>query len=386
MTKTVTPLPVDEVIQGDCLDVLAKLPERSVDLVFADPPYNLQLQADLFRPNMTKVDAVNDAWDQFASFAAYDAFTRKWLSACRRVLKDEGTLWVIGSYHNIYRVGTALMDLDYWILNDTVWIKQNPMPNFRGARFTNAHETLIWAQKVRGAHYTFNYRSMKALNEDLQMRSDWYLSLCTGKERLKINGAKAHPTQKPEALLYRVILATTRPGDVVLDPFFGTGTTGAVAKTLHRHWIGVEREARYTRLARRRIEAVQPSMFSDEVYAFDNQKREPRIPFGTLLEHGLLRPGQTLYFGLKAEAQATVLANGQLNHNGITGSIHAVGRAIRNAPCNGWEHWYYEDEATGELLPVNVLRGQLRKNTAAESDRASVELAGAIALAAPGLP
>jgi len=386
MTKTVTPLPVDEVIQGDCLDVLAKLPERSVDLVFADPPYNLQLQADLFRPNMTKVDAVNDAWDQFASFAAYDAFTRKWLSACRRVLKDEGTLWVIGSYHNIYRVGTALMDLDYWILNDTVWIKQNPMPNFRGARFTNAHETLIWAQKVRGAHYTFNYRSMKALNEDLQMRSDWYLSLCTGKERLKINGAKAHPTQKPEALLYRVILATTRPGDVVLDPFFGTGTTGAVAKTLHRHWIGVEREARYARLARRRIESVQASMFSDEVYAFDNQKREPRIPFGTLLEHGLLRPGQTLYFGLKAEAQATVLANGQLNHNGTTGSIHAVGRAIRNAPCNGWEHWYYEDEATGELLPVNVLRGQLRKNTAAESDRASVELAGAIALAAPGLP
>jgi modification methylase len=369
MIKNVPRLPVDEVIQGDCLDALARLPEKSVDLVFADPPYNLQLQADLFRPNMTKVDAVDDAWDQFSSFAAYDAFTRKWLSACRRVLKDDGTLWVIGSYHNIYRVGTALMDLDYWILNDTVWIKQNPMPNFRGARFTNAHETLIWAQKVRGAHYTFNYRSMKALNEDLQMRSDWYLSLCTGKERLKINGAKAHPTQKPEALLYRVILATTRPGDVVLDPFFGTGTTGAVAKTLHRHWIGVEREARYTRLARRRIEAVQPSMFSDEVYAFDTQKREPRIPFGTLLEHGLLRPGQILYFGLKAEARATVLANGELNHNGATGSIHAVGRAIRNAPCNGWEHWYYEDEQTGQLLPIDMLRARLRKQAAAvESD------------------
>ena len=235
MIKTATPLPVDEVIQGDCLEVLAGLPEKSVDLVFADPPYNLQLQADLFRPNMTKVDAVNDAWDHFSSFAAYDAFTRAWLAACRRVLKDEGTLWVIGSYHNIYRVGTALMDLDYWILNDVAWIKNNPMPNFRGARFTNAHETLIWAQKVRGAHYTFNYRGMKALNEDLQMRSDWYLSLCTGKERLKINGAKAHPTQKPEALLYRVILASTKPGDVILDPFFGTGTTGAVAKTLHRH-------------------------------------------------------------------------------------------------------------------------------------------------------
>jgi site-specific DNA-methyltransferase (adenine-specific) len=376
MIKTATPLPVDEVIQGDCLEVLAGLPEKSVDLVFADPPYNLQLQADLFRPNMTKVDAVNDAWDHFSSFAAYDVFTRAWLAACRRVLKDEGTLWVIGSYHNIYRVGTALMDLDYWILNDTVWIKVNPMPNFRGARFTNAHETLIWAQKVRGAHYTFNYRGMKALNEDLQMRSDWYLSLCTGKERLKINGAKAHPTQKPEALLYRVILASTRPGDVILDPFFGTGTTGAVAKTLHRHFVGVEREARYTRLARSRIEAVQPGMFSDEVYAFDTQKREPRLPFGTLLEHGLLRPGQTLYFGPKAETQATVLANGQLSHNGVTGSIHAIGRAIRNAPCNGWEHWYYEAVDTGELLPINLLRVQLRKAAAeAEADREPASIA-----------
>jgi modification methylase len=333
-------LPLDQVLHGDCLDILAGLPEKSVDLVFADPPYNLQLQAELFRPNMTKVDAVTDAWDKFSSFAEYDAFTRAWLAACRRVLKDEGTLWVIGSYHNIYRVGTALMDLDYWILNDVAWIKNNPMPNFRGTRFTNAHETLIWAQKVQGAHYTFNYRSLKALNDDLQMRSDWYLSLCTGKERLKLDGAKAHPTQKPEALLYRVILAASRPGDVVLDPFFGTGTTGAVAKTLHRHWIGVEREARYVKLARERVQAVQPGMFSDEVYVFDNQRREPRIPFGTLVEHGLLRPGQTLYFGQHGEATATVLDNGLLQRNGATSSIHAMGRAIRNAPCNGWEHWY----------------------------------------------
>ena len=360
---TATPsLPLDQVLQGDCLKVLAGLPEKSVDLVFADPPYNLQLQADLFRPNMTKVDAVNDDWDKFSSFAEYDAFTRAWLAACRRVLKDEGTLWVIGSYHNIYRVGTALMDLDYWILNDTIWIKNNPTPNFRGTRFTNAHETLIWAQKVRGAHYTFNYRSLKALNDDLQMRSDWYLSLCTGKERLKLDGVKAHPTQKPEALLYRVILAASKPGDVVLDPFFGTGTTGAVAKTLHRHWVGVEREARYTQLARRRIEAVQPSMFSDEVYVFDRQKREPRIPFGTLLEHGLLRPGQTLYFGTHAEATAVVLDNGLLQRNGATGSIHAMGRAIRNAPCNGWEHWYYEDPDSGERLPIDRLRARLRND------------------------
>ena len=384
MMKSLIPLPVDEVIQGDCLDVLAGLPEKSVDLVFADPPYNLQLQADLFRPNMSKVDAVNDAWDHFSSFASYDDFTRKWLTACRRVLKDEGTLWVIGSYHNIYRVGTALMDLDYWILNDTIWIKNNPMPQFRGARFTNAHETLIWAQKVRGAHYTFNYRSMKSVNEELQMRSDWYLSLCTGKERLKLNGAKAHPTQKPEALLYRVILASTKPGDVILDPFFGTGTTGAVAKTLHRHFIGVERETRYVRLARERIEAVQPTMFSDEVYAFDTQKREPRVPFGTLLEHGLLRPGQTLFFGPKAEAQAMVMANGQLAYNGETGSIHAIGRAIRNAPCNGWEHWYYQDEDTGELLPLNVLRAQLRKEAAdAANDPLPDQPTGTISLPAP---
>jgi DNA modification methylase len=746
---TAPSLPIDQVLQGDCLEVLDRLPEKSVDLVFADPPYNLQLQADLFRPNMSKVDAVNDAWDHFSSFAEYDAFTRAWLTACRRVLKDEGTLWVIGSYHNIYRVGTALMDLDYWLLNDVAWIKclagdtelyvtingrpivttlkdlvridlttntiqfpsydeqgrlsqvellgwqkteksrglrleledgstvtctanhrfpvardgqvtmteasalqagdmllqlakfdlptvvaseamdrdmgeligwylaegsisyqekgltlsmnaderekaqwlinlvqarlgtvgrihiyanslhlkfpgrhmvafierfvrgngakhkrlareafqfgpqfldgvlsgylqgdahwdklnqrwrlglarnaglitdlvvicrllgyrmrttetfvpyqrgqaeiirgeiransddrwspvtldvlglpsrrsfgpgqghslallrsryklitrknpvsempplaeqvlqgdlrpikiksitpstkhmfydlsvsgnhvfalangllthnSNPMPNFRGARFTNAHETLIWAQKVRGARYTFNYRGMKALNEDLQMRSDWYLSLCTGKERLKLNGAKAHPTQKPEALLYRVILATTLPGDVILDPFFGTGTTGAVAKTLHRHWVGIEREARYVNLARARIEAVPPSMFSDEVYAFDTQKREPRLPFGTLLEHGLLHPGQTLYFGPNAEATATVLANGQLSYRGATGSIHAIGRAIRNAPCNGWEHWYFEDPETGELQPVNALRARLRQAAA----------------------
>jgi DNA modification methylase len=353
-------LPLDQVIRGDCLDVLAGLPEKSVDVVFADPPYNLQLQDDLYRPNMTKVEAVNEAWDRFASFAEYDAFTRAWLAACRRVLKDTGTLWVIGSYHNIYRVGTALMDLDYWILNDLQWIKLNPTPQFRGVRFANAHETLIWAQKLRGARYTFNYRSMKALNDDLQMRSDWHLALCTGKERLKLNGAKAHPTQKPEALLYRVILASSKPGDVVLDPFFGTGTTGAVAKTLHRRWIGIEREARYVRLARQRIAAVQPTMFSDEVYAFDTQQRQPRIPFGALLENGLLKPGQTLYFGRKGQATAVVLANGHIKHNGTTGSIHAVGRAIQNAPCNGWEHWYYEDPESRQRRPLDDLRARLR--------------------------
>jgi modification methylase len=346
------------------VDWLNALPERSVDLIFADPPYNLQLHNALFRPNMTKVDAVDDDWDQFGSFTEYDAFTRAWLGACRRVLKDTGTLWVIGSYHNIFRVGTVLQDLDYWILNDVVWAKVNPMPNFRGARFTNAHETLIWAQKTRGAKYTFNYKTMKALNDDLQMRSDWYLPLCTGGERLKVNGQKAHPTQKPEALLYRVILSSSHPGNVVLDPFFGTGTTGAVAKVLHRHFIGVEREAHYVELARERIAALPATMFGDEVFVLAQPPRPPRIPFGALLEAGLLQPGQTLFFGRKGEARAVVLPNGQLRHEGTVGSIHAVGRAIQNAPCNGWEHWFYEDAQTGERREINHLRAQLTQTPA----------------------
>ncbi|MCC6187391.1 MAG: site-specific DNA-methyltransferase [Anaerolineales bacterium] len=379
-------LPLDQVIQGDCLEVLARLPEQSVDLIFADPPYNLQLQADLYRPNMTKVDAVDDAWDKFTSFAEYDGFTRAWLGACRRVLKNAGAIWVIGSYHNIYRIGTALQDLDYWLLNDLAWVKLNPMPNFRGKRFTNAHETLIWAQKLRGERYTFNYKSMKALNDDLQMRSDWHLALCTGKERLKLNGVKAHPTQKPEALLYRVLLASSRPGDVVLDPFFGTGTTGAVAKSLHRHWIGIEREPRYVRLAQARLREVQASMFSDEVYAFDQQAREPRIPFGALLEAGLLVPGQELRFRQQPDLSATVLANGHVRHNGTTGSIHAVGRAIQNAPCNGWEHWYYEDEA-GAWQPIDRLRARLRAETEALTPEAGPAAAAAAAMrCAPAAP
>lgn len=354
-------LPRDTVLEGDCIERLRELPDSSVDLVFADPPYNLQLQADLYRPNMTRVDAVDDAWDKFGSFAEYDAFTRAWLGECRRVLKDTGTLWVIGSYHNIFRVGTAVQDLGYWILNDVIWVKHNPMPQFRGVRFTNAHETLIWAQKVRGARYTFNYKAMKALNEDLQMRSDWYLPICTGQERLKENGQKAHPTQKPEALLYRVLLATTRPGDTVLDPFFGTGTTGAMALRLKRHFVGIEREARYVRLARERLAVAQPDLIEDEtIFTFPDARPPARIPFGQLIENGLLQPGQTLFFGPRGLATAIVLANGQIRHNGLTGSIHMVGRTIQNAPsCNGWEHWYYED-GEGQRHPINNLRDRLR--------------------------
>jgi modification methylase len=365
-------LPVERVLRGDCIDVLATFPEKSVDLIFADPPYNLQLQQALWRPNMTKVNAVEDAWDRFASFAEYDAFTRNWLNACRRVLKDTGTLWVIGSYHNIYRVGALLMDLGYWILNDLVWVKRQPMPNFRGVRFTNAHETLIWAQKKRGARYTFNYHSMKALNDDLQMRSDWHLSLCTGRERLKVNGEKAHATQKPEALLYRVILSSSNPGDVVLDPFFGTGTTGAVAKKLNRRWIGIEKEARYVKLARERITAVPPPIFADDtVFRLPDKRTAPRVPFGALLERGWLQPGQTLYFGKKGLLTATILADGQIKHAGTIGSIHAVGRALLNTPsCNGWEHWCYDDADTGERHPINRLRERVRE----EDERARREM------------
>jgi len=355
---------LDQVILGDCQQVLPTLPEKSVDLIFADPPYNLQLQQELWRPNLTRVDAVDDDWDQFASFADYDLFTREWLQACRRVLKDSGTLWVIGTYHNIFRVGTILQDLGYWTLNDVVWIKVNPMPNFRGVRFTNAHETLIWAQKEHGVRYTFNHQAMKSLNEELQMRSDWLLPICSGKERLREDGHKAHPTQKPESLLYRIISACSNPGDIVLDPFFGTGTTGAVAKRLHRHWVGIERNSHYVDLARQRIENQLQPEFDPPFYISPNPRREPRIAFGTLLENDLLHPGQALYFGAKEEIKARVQADGALEYNGQRGSIHQIASLIRHGPCNGWEAWYYLDPATNHLQVIDQLRQRVRASSA----------------------
>ena len=362
-------LPLNQIIQGDCVEVLDGLPADSIDLIFADPPYNLQLQQELWRPNMTRVDAVEDEWDQFADFAAYDAFTEAWLRACRRVLKNTGTIWVIGTYHNIFRVGKLMQDIGFWILNDVVWVKSNPMPNFRGVRFTNAHETLIWAQKQRGARYTFNYRAMKRLNDDAervggtgrQMRSDWELPLCVGEERLKLGGRKAHTTQKPEALLYRVLLASSNPGDVVLDPFFGTGTTGAVAKRLHRHWIGIERDETYIRVANRRMASVQPGAFESDVFVFKSKRSSPRIPFGSLLERGLLQPGQFLFFGPKGEFQAKILADGSLKWDNFVGSIHQVASRIRNAPSNGWEQWYYEDPRSGRRQVIGALREMIRE-------------------------
>lgn len=354
-------LPVDRIIQGDCLEVLARLPEDSVDLIFADPPYNMQLNGDLWRPNNTRVDGVTDRWDHFDSLEDYDYFTRAWLSACQRVLKETATIWVIGTYHNIYRVGAILQDLGYWILNDVIWVKTNPMPNFKGVRFTNAQETLIWAQKERGARYTFNHHTMKALNGDLQMRSDWHLSLCTGRERIKVNGSKAHTAQKPESLLYRVITSSSNPGDIVLDPFFGTGTTGAVAKKLQRHWIGIEKESSYVELARLRIDAVEVASEDDQVYNTEDKGRKQRIPFGALLEYGLLLPGQHLYFDKQEDVSAVILASGHLRRNEITGSIHQVAKAIQNSPCNGWEHWYYSEPGSGELVVIDYLRQRLRE-------------------------
>ncbi len=344
--------------------MIPTLPAESVDLVFADPPYNLQLQQELWRPNLTRVDAVDDDWDEFDSFADYDQFTREWLKACQQVLKRSGTLWVIGTYHNIYRVGTILQDLGYWILNNIAWIKSNPMPNFRGVRFTNAHETLIWAQKERGSPYTFNYHAMKSLNEELQMRSDWLLPICSGKERLRENGAKVHPTQKPESLLYRVISASSNPGDVILDPFFGTGTTGAVAKRLHRRWIGIERNPHYVELARQRIDDQLQTEFNPPLYVSPSPRREPRVAFGSLLENGLLEPGQTLYFGPGAEIKARVLADGSVEYDGQRGSIHQIASLIRHGPCNGWEAWYYLDPSINRFQTIDTLRQQYRTSNA----------------------
>ena len=352
-------LKTDVILRGDCIEVLKGLPDKSVDMVFADPPYNLQLGGDLLRPDNSKVDAVDDDWDKFDSFAAYDAFTRAWLGECRRVLKDEGSLWVIGSYHNIFRLGSAMQDLGFWVLNDIIWRKSNPMPNFKGTRFTNAHETLIWAAKSREQkRYTFNYDALKAFNEDTQMRSDWTLALCTGNERLKDdNGDKAHPTQKPEALLHRVLLSASRVGDVILDPFFGTGTTGAAAKRLGRHFIGIERDETYARLAEKRIKAVIPAAPEDLVVT-GSKKAEPKVPFGALVEAGLLAPGDKLYCP-KGDHEARVRADGSLVSGSMTGSIHKLGALLENAPaCNGWTYWRFKTD-TG-LRPIDALRAEIR--------------------------
>jgi modification methylase len=356
-------LPLNQVLQGDCVELLADLPENSVDLIFADPPYNLQLRQELWRPNHSRVDAVTDDWDQFSTTASYDAFTDGWLAGCRRVLKDNGTIWVIGSYHNIYRLGALLQDHGFWILNDIVWIKTNPMPNFRGVRFANAHETLLWASKTPESRYSFNHQAMKMLNHGKQMRSDWLLPICNGPERLKINGKKAHSTQKPLALLYRVILSSSLPQAVVLDPFFGTGTTGVAAKLLHRHWIGIEQSQEYAQLARTRIDQTKTETFDEQVFEVRSPRRiARRVPFNNLVESGYLRPGQKLYFRANREHIARVKPDGQLRMGEHEGSIHQLARQLTDgSPCNGWDLWYYETDQ-GKLLSIDALRQNFRTN------------------------
>lgn len=362
---------LDEVHEGDCVELMQRLPAESVDLIFADPPYNLQLSHELFRPNMTRVDAVNDDWDRFDSFEAYDEFSRSWLSECHRLLRPDGCLWAIGTYHNVYRLGNIMQDLGYWILNDVVWIKTNPMPNFRGVRFTNAHETLLWAATAQSAKYTFNHHAMKGLNEGLQMRSDWRLPICSGKERIKIDGRKAHTTQKPEALLYRVLLASSNPGDVVLDPFFGTGTTGAVAKRLHRRWIGIERDPTYVQLARQRIAAIEPEPLDEQAFDVRDRRRlAPRVSLGALLEAGLIQPGATLVFRRQDTIRALVKPDGRIVCDGFEGSIHQVGRHLMHgSPCNGWEHWYFTAE-DGSLRPIDELRERYRRQMGSDQGQA----------------
>ena len=350
---------LDTIINADSIEMMNKLPANSIDVIFADPPYNMQLGDTLLRPDNSVVNGVNEEWDSFESLAAYDEYTKEWLSAAKRIFKEDGSIWVIGSYYNIFRVGYILQNLGFWILNDVVWSKTNPMPNFKGTRFTNAHETMIWAVKNPKAKYTFNYEAMKALNDETQMRSIWDIPICTGKERLKNNeGEKLHPTQKPEALLYRVLLASSKPGDVVLDPFFGTGTTGAVAKKMGRHYIGIERDAAYVAGAQKRLEQIQP--VSDLAMEYTVKKKMPRVPFGAVLEHGMLQPGDKLT-DVNGKKSAIIRSDGSIKSEQAEGSIHQVGAAAQNAAaCNGWEYWYYQDKKKG-LICIDELRRQIRE-------------------------
>ncbi len=350
------------IILGDSIVEMNKLPAASVDLIFADPPYNLQLQGSLHRPDHSLVDAVDDEWDQFASFEAYDAFTRAWLTAARRVMKPNAAIWVIGSYHNIFRVGAILQDLGFWILNDVVWRKNNPMPNFRGRRFTNAHETMIWASKSAQSKYTFNYEAMKAGNEDLQLRSDWLLPICTGGERLKDkNGRKVHPTQKPEALIARVLLSSSKRGDVVLDPFSGSGTTAAVSKRFGRTCIGIERDPEYAAASRIRLSEIET--LPDDALTEAPAKREaPRVAFSSVVERGLILPGARL-MDAKRKYEALVRADGTLALGNVVGSIHKIGAIAQEAEaCNGWTFWHVETPKG--LSPIDMMREQIRAEMA----------------------
>ena len=347
----------NKIINGDSLEELKKIPRETFDLIFADPPYNLQLKSELTRPDRSKVSAVNDKWDQFENFKKYDDFTYEWLSECKRILKKDGAIWVIGSYHNIFRVGTAIQNLGFWILNDVIWNKNNPMPNFRGTRFTNAHETLIWASKSEKSKYTFNYQSLKCLNDDLQMRSNWDLPICNGSERLKKDGKKIHSTQKPEALLHRILLATSNKNDLILDPFLGSGTTATVAKKLGRNYFGIEKEKNYFKAAEQRLKTTKP-IEDDLLDTLKNNRSKPRIPFGSLVEMGLIKPGTEIY-DQKKKVNAKIMVDGSIKYQQSEGSIHKVAAKIIGAEsCNGWTFWHYK--SGNSLKPIDDLRQRLR--------------------------
>ena len=346
----------NKIINGDSLEELKKIPRETFDLIFADPPYNLQLKSELTRPDRSKVNAVKDKWDQFENFKKYDEFTYEWLNECKRILKKDGAIWVIGSYHNIFRVGTAIQNLGFWILNDVIWNKNNPMPNFRGTRFTNAHETLIWASKSEKSKYTFNYQSLKCLNDDLQMRSNWNLPICSGSERLKKNGKKIHSTQKPESLLHRILLATSNKNDLILDPFLGSGTSAAVAKKLGRNYFGIEKEKNYFKAAEQRVNTTKP-IEDDLLDTLKNNRSKPRIPFGSLVELGIIKPGTNI-FDNKKKITARIMADGSIKHNQSEGSIHKVAATIIGAEsCNGWTFWHCD--INGRTYPIDYLRQRL---------------------------
>jgi len=344
---------LNKIVNGDALEILKTIPSKTFDLVFADPPYNLQIGKKLKRPDNSKVNGVNDKWDQFKSFEDYDNFCKEWLNECKRVLKDNGSIWVIGTYHNIFRIGYHIQNVGYWMLNDVIWRKNNPMPNFKGTRFTNAHETLIWASKSKKSKYTFNYQSLKCLNDDLQMRSDWTFPICNGKERLKKNGKKVHSTQKPETLLHRIILSTTNKDDVILDPFLGTGTTAVVAKKLGRKYFGIEKDKKYFKAADERINKAK---VIEESYldTLENNKSKPRIPFGSLVELGIIRPGTNI-FDQKKKVNAKIMADGSIKHSSGEGSIHKVAAKILGTEsCNGWTYWHCNIK--GSIKPIDNLR------------------------------
>ena len=351
---------INKIENGDSIEILKRIPDKSFNLVFADPPYNMQIGEKLTRPDDSKVDGVNDKWDQFSSFEHYDKFSKSWLKECKRILKDNGSMWVIGTYHNIFRLGYHMQNLSYWILNDVIWRKNNPMPNFKGTRFTNAHETLIWASKNKKSRYTFNYQSLKCLNDDLQMRSDWILPICNGKERLKKDGKKIHSTQKPEALLHRIILATTNKGDSIFDPFLGTGTSAVVAKKLGRKYFGVEKDKKYFQAAKQRINETL-EIKDDYLDILPNNKSKPRVPFGSLIEMGLIKPGTTL-FDVKKRYNAKIMVDGSLKCQKAEGSIHKVAAKIIGAEsCNGWTYWHYI--SGNDLRPIDNLREKLRPSS-----------------------